>query len=995
MKTRALQCIIAAVSLLTLFSCSDNIEPQVTPVEQTSQAGTYTMTVVAGRGEIGTKALNLSGNTLNASWKAGEKVKVINTTQGNAELGTLTAQKGGTTTTLSGPISDPISADDVLLLEFLSPNYDSQVGTLAYIEENCDYATAEVTVKGITDGNITTDAASFTNRQAIVKFTLRNNSDSEYISALSLTFSVGGKDITVTPPEAAYEMFVAIPAISDNPITLLATTASGPKGYTRSGVTFEQGRYYDIKVRMSNATIVHNDEELNTANKDGAYIIFANDIARESEALSISGNITIDLAGHSLSRELGSTVTKGCVIIVSNTGDLTLTGGTVTGGRITEGGGGMINYGTATVRNCTFSDNTAITRGGAIWSSGSLTVDNSSFTGNEALAEGGEDHNEGDGGALHFESGTATLTDVTITNNTSKDAGGIYVKSGATLNLGGTSAISGNSSTEHGGGGIVNYGTVKLSGTVSITENTCHTNGAGIWSNGTLSMEGNISVKGNTGDDIYLKKGKVITTGALTGGNESIGVNMEVLDVFTSGYEANNAGNTNHFFPSGTVNGMGLTEQGEGKMLYFYIDATWDYSFIQTAVIQTERLVNEKVNVLDICSSMFASGGDLYASNWYVASGTGSTTHGLTCKSGRINLILCDDASITINEGLFVPEGSELHIYCQSYDIDKMGKLTADNSSEGTGAGIGCKDGNHPGTIIIHGGDIVAKGGSKAAGIGGGKGSLSGTIEIHGGHIDAKGGLNGAGIGGGEGGSGERIIIYGGTVIAEGSGDGAGIGGGSYDGGGGKSGHIEIWGGEISAHGDGGNGCYGAGIGGGAFPPNISNEIDDNYDINIYGGNIVAIGGGWYSSDEQSNATPEGGAAGIGGGRYSRPGSVEIHGGTIYAKGTYSKEQYSEFDQVSYVYHFDGRGIGSGGKGKVGTVIIWDGTITAVSYRGGKDSDGFLIEQGAFDKDGLTIDPKLKVKGGDNESSAIPANPDNLIEVIEMCAYNKWVKIEP
>lgn len=143
MKTRALQCIIAAVSLLTLFSCSDNIEPQVTPVEQTSQAGTYTMTVVAGRGEIGTKALNLSGNTLNASWKAGEKVKVINTTQGNAELGTLTAQKGGTTTTLSGPISDPISADDVLLLEFLSPNYDSQVGTLAYIEENCDYATAD------------------------------------------------------------------------------------------------------------------------------------------------------------------------------------------------------------------------------------------------------------------------------------------------------------------------------------------------------------------------------------------------------------------------------------------------------------------------------------------------------------------------------------------------------------------------------------------------------------------------------------------------------------------------------------------------------------------------------------------------------------------------------------------------------------------------------------------------------------------------------------
>lgn len=718
-------------------------------------------------------------------------------------------------------------------------------------------------------------------------------------------------------------------------MSLYATIAEDShRSYYKSSATFKEGKCYEISVKMSISNLVYNETQLLAAIAGGTpYIILGDDISMQSCVKigeSVAQTVTIDLAGHTLSRSLESAKANGHVIEVCSNGNLTIndSGTTSTGtkaGTTTSG----------TITGCTFSGSTATTRGGAIWSNSSLTVSNCTFDSNVALAAG----EGGDGGALHLESGTATLTDVTITNNTSKDAGGIYVKSEATLNLGGTtgSTISGNTSSEHGGGGIVNYGTVNLSGTVNITENTCHTHGAGIWSNGTLlSMEGNISVKGNMGDDIYLKKGKVICTGTLTGEKESIGVDMESLAVFTSGYKAHNE-NTNHFFPSGTVNGMGLTEQGEGKMLYSYIDTSMD---IYGEVVPKKCFVDINVDIIpNICSSTtYGSGGDLIDSQWFVASGEGSTAHGLTCGSGVRNLILCDGASITINEGLFVPKGSTLHIYCQSYG-DKMGKLTADNSGEGTGAGIGCKDkadddDNRTGTIIIHGGDIVAKGGRLAAGIGGGEDRPSGTITIWGGKVNATGGT-----------------------------DGAGIGEGKYDNKGGKSGHIEIWGGDIGAYGDKGNDCYGAGIGGGAFPPSITDDIDDNYDINIYGGNIVAIGGGWGSSDGYSTATPKGGAAGIGGGRYSRPGSIEIRGGTIYAKGTYSEEQSSEADQVQYHYYFDGRGIGSGGGGKVGTVKIWNGTITAVSYRGGKDSEGHEIKQGAFDKDGLTIDAALKVKG--------------------------------
>ena len=131
----------------------------------------------------------------------------------------------------------------------------------------------------------------------------------------------------------------------------------------------------------------------------------------------------------------------------------------------------------------------------------------------------------------------------------------------------------------------------------------------------------------------------------------------------------------------------------------------------------------------------------------------------------------------------------------------------------------------------------------------------------------------------------------------------------------------------------------------------------------------------------------KGTGAGIGGGRFSRPGTIVINGGTIYAQGTYS-ERHDESGQYVDHYYFDGRGIGSGGEGKVGTVTINGGTITAVSYRGRHWDQG-----GAFDKSGLTLASHLKVRGGDDESSATEAT--TLEGRYDKCYHDKWVRIEP
>lgn len=116
-------------------------------------------------------------------------------------------------------------------------------------------------------------------------------------------------------------------------------------------------------------------------------------------------------------------------------------------------------------------------------------------------------------------------------------------------------------------------------------------------------------------------------------------------------------------------------------------------------------------------------------------------------------------------------------------------------------------------------------------------------------------------------------------------------------------------------------------------------------------------------------------------------GTIVINGGTIYAQGTYS-ERHDESGQYVDHYYFDGRGIGSGGEGKVGTVTINGGTITAVSYRGRHWDQG-----GAFDKSGLTLASHLKVRGGDDESSATEAT--TLEGRYDKCYHDKWVRIEP
>lgn len=277
---QALVSLLLAAAAMTACSNDDMIADEPTPVT-TETPRAYTITVNATKGEA-TRALTLDGNTLNATWKAGEEVKVYSVTgEGSTEMesitpiGTLTAQSNGTAATLKGEFDSIYTPTKgaKLRLRFLSDKYTGQKGTLEYIASNCDFATADVTITGVTDGNVTTTAASFENQQAIVKFSLNKQDGTSPVVATSLTVKVGGNSYDISPDTPTSEIFVAMPAASNRDVTLTATSSDGYFSCEKTGITFEKGKYYTIGVKMTRiptlGDIYYSDGTFSTTLEDG------------------------------------------------------------------------------------------------------------------------------------------------------------------------------------------------------------------------------------------------------------------------------------------------------------------------------------------------------------------------------------------------------------------------------------------------------------------------------------------------------------------------------------------------------------------------------------------------------------------------------------------------------------------------------------------------------------------------------------------------------
>ena len=237
-----------------VFYCArfdkDLVEPATGP-QQEEGTVVYTLTVQAHR-DTPTKALADQGETIESSWASTDKVEVYDDAQ--VKMGELTAAESATgSTTLSGDLTTVPDVGDALTFVFRSADYETQEGTLEYIAAHCDYATAEVTVTEVSDNSITTDPARFESRQAIVKFSLKSGGAD--LAASQLLVRAGSTLYTVSPTSATSELYVALPALDSQTVTLSAKAGSSVYELVKDGVTFENGTFYRITPTLVKQTL--------------------------------------------------------------------------------------------------------------------------------------------------------------------------------------------------------------------------------------------------------------------------------------------------------------------------------------------------------------------------------------------------------------------------------------------------------------------------------------------------------------------------------------------------------------------------------------------------------------------------------------------------------------------------------------------------------------------------------------------------------------------
>lgn len=255
---------------LALTACSGDEETIETKTLLPNK--TYMLTVNASKGNDEassrmTRALSLVDNTLSASWATTESVYVL---EGSATRGTLTPSANAQTVKLNGSVSSLSGVLPLgLTLQFPREevDYTGQVGTIADIAAKYDYATAVANIDKSEGENISATApVTFTNQQAIVKFTLKDRS-SNLINASWLRVSasnlkqtgVAAGDITITPASATSEIFAALKDINGSNILMLtAKVGDNYYVYTKDNVTFTNGEYKTIGVPMYPMTYPQN-----------------------------------------------------------------------------------------------------------------------------------------------------------------------------------------------------------------------------------------------------------------------------------------------------------------------------------------------------------------------------------------------------------------------------------------------------------------------------------------------------------------------------------------------------------------------------------------------------------------------------------------------------------------------------------------------------------------------------------------------------------------
>lgn len=749
-----------------------------------------------------------------------------------------------------------------------------------------------------------------------------------------------------------------------------------------------QGAWADVTVTT--------ESDLRTAVTSSQTVTLGADITLTNGRLDIDGKaVTLNLNGHTLKRLMTQADDGGQVIAVRESGKLTITDKSDNSGKITGGwayqGGGIFVY-----EGC------------------ELTISGGTISGNRADQKGG---GYGFGGAVENH-GTMTMTGGVIKDNTAGGAGsGIYQD--GTFNIKGNPVVDDLFLAKYrlitlmgaltATNASIGVGTEVDQGNFTTNYSTYH---AGVAPSNYFFVSSHC-MAGNIEWNSDNKEAKLTLTGykyidhtwdqstkkltaeekTLTAGNYSpLGNNIGEWTALTNG---------GWFVVDGNINIGTLVVHGTSNLVLCN-----GATLTVTGGVKVEQKANA---VLNIYGQKGDTGRLIVTNSYDGAAGIGSGGGSNDGNAGIINIHggIIDATGNKYGAGIGGGDGHGFGLQANNSGLYVYGGyVTARGGEYAAGIGSGDEPGSdvHAGYVAVYGGMVSAIGGKEGAGIGGGNEGNGAIFSIYGGNVTAWGGELGAGIGGGDEGHSNTTTFYGGSTDATGGKHGAGIGGGE----GGYATGIEVRGGNIIAKGGGSlssRGGGGAGIGGGFE--------GDCRGIHFYDGTV--------------HATGIDGAAGIGGGKVSDYCELEISGGNITAIGdgsgpgigrgrttagdssqSSSKKVLINITggEVTASSNNGGAGIGVG-EGTIfnGKINISGGKVTATGRNGGAGigtgattidgekafmygwiiiSGGEIIAKGEFDKD-AHYDPEVYKPGcgaGIGSGAAGEIYEEGLIQIL-------------
>ena len=490
--------------------------------------------------------------------------------------------------------------------------------------------------------------------------------------------------------------------------------------------------------------------EINLANMSTGHantIVFGHgvqgDIELDSAALSITNNLTINGPGASkLTIDAGSH----SQIFAISTPTVTLNGLTLTGGKVTNGGGAIITNGTLTVNNCHILDNeTTSGNGGAIASDGSLTIENSLISGNEAA--------NGRGGAIYDDTMGAFVMKNTIVSGNSAmggfSGGGIFADAYHGISITG-STVADNTGTATGGGIYANAGNaskfsvVTISNTLIAGNSMTNSNyeGGGVFASGGagVSISG-CTVVGNTsaGDGggilahlFSTESGNIVISKTTFFGNSATGhgAGLDVSDF-------NIATGGQIVVSSSTFNGNQVPGNGGG--IYLKNDSAKTATISGVTVTNNNAtgsgggLYDASLGPVLVKSSRF-SGNTALVAGGAIAS---VTYHSLTVQSSTVS----DNSSVT-GGGIFIGQSNGSFSLLSSKVTENQ--ATADAG----GIMIRLQEGNHSASTIT--GSTIS---NNWAGLSGGGVYIYGTAQTSVQNSTISGNVA-------KGGSGGGLVVY-------------------------------------------------------------------------------------------------------------------------------------------------------------------------------------------------------------------------------------------